>query len=102
MAGQVELGWQLQVSTEVRPWAIDLSPELDSGDVPGAATSSLTDLLTGASYPSGLAGDPAVVGSVVTQAVQSLLPGHNYRLVITVAMGGAKETATALLISVPY
>lgn len=103
MASDVEIGWRTQTSTEVRPWAIDLAPEMDVGDVPASpGVATLTDLLTGMAYPAGLSGATVVVGTVVTQSVQALQPGHNYRLVITVGMGGSKETATVLLLRCPY
>jgi hypothetical protein len=98
----VEIGWQTQITTESRPWAIDLSPEMDLSDVIGSATATLTDLLTGLAYPTGLVGSPTVSGSTVTQVVASLVAGHTYRLVITAAMGGSKQTATSLLLNCPY
>lgn len=98
----LEIGWRTQLSTEWRPWAIDFTPELDSLDVVGATTATLTDLLTGLSYPGGLSGSPTVVGNVATQAVTALVAGHNYRLVLTANMGGQKETSTVLLLQCPY
>lgn len=102
MANQVEIGWRTQLTTETRPWAIDFAPEMDVGDVVGATTATLTNLLTGANYPGGLSGSPSVVGTVVTQTVTALVAGVNYRLVLTANMGGAKTTATALLLNCPY
>lgn len=99
----VEIGWQRQISSEVRPWAIDFSPAMDEGDVLGATTAALTDLLTGQDFSStGLSGTPSVTGTVATQNVHALAPGHSYRLVLTASMGGSKETAVALLLSVPF
>lgn len=98
----VDLGWQTQISTEVRPWEIEMAAELDLGDVPVSGTATLTDLLTGLEYPDGLSGTVVVVGTTVTQTVTGLLGGHSYRLVITVAVGGGKKTATSLKLSVPY
>lgn len=102
MANQVEIGWQTQISTEVRPWAIELAAELDVGDVPSAPASTLTDLLTGLAFPAGLPTAAEVVGTMVTQTVSGLVGGHSYRLVITTNMGGTKETATVLLLRCPY
>jgi hypothetical protein len=98
----IEIGWRTQLSGETRPWAIDLSPEMDVGDVVGTTTATLIDLLTGVSFPTGLSGSPAVAGSVVTQTVTGLLSGHNYRLVLLAAMGGTKTTGAVLLLNCPY
>jgi len=102
MPSGIEIGWRTQISTEVRAWQIDMSPEMDPADVVGSATATLTNLLTGASYPGGLSGSPTVAGTAVTQVVTTLAPGTNYRLVITASMGGSKQTAASLLLSVPY
>lgn len=102
VGSDIEIGWRTQLSSEVRPWAIELAAEIDAGDVPASPTSVLTDLLTGLSFPAGLLGSPAVVGTVVTQTVSGLVAGRNYRLVITVGMGGSKQTATVLKITCPY
>jgi hypothetical protein len=100
--GDVEVGWRQQISTENRPWAIDVSPEMDVGDVVGAVTSTLTDLLTGLTFPAGLSGSPTGSGTILTQAVSNLVAGRKYRLVITANMGGSKQTSTVLLLDVPY
>jgi len=99
---EIVIGWRQQLTTETRPWAISMALEEDAGDVAASPTATLIDLLTGLSYPAGLLGSPSVAGTVVTQSVQSLIAGHNYRLVLTVGMGGSKTTATVLLISCPF
>lgn len=100
----VEIGWRTQLSSEIRPWAIDMTAELDPSDSPSAATATLTDLLTGASFPAGLVDLPttSVFTPHVTQVVTGLTPGRNYRLVLTVAMGGSKQTATVVYLRCPY
>lgn len=98
----VEIGWRRQISTDVRPWAIDMSPAMDVGDVLASATSTLTDLLTGALYPAGLLGSTSVAGTTATQSVQLLVPGHSYRLVVTGAMGGSKESGVSLNLGCPF
>lgn len=98
----VEIGWRAQISGEVRPWTPDWSPAEDSGDVINAVTTTLTDLLTGAAYPAGLLGSPTYSGTTVTQTVQALQPGHNYRLVWLVNMGGSKVSGVALNLTCPF
>lgn len=102
MPNDVEIGVRTQLTTEVRPWQIEMQPEEDSGDVLGTATATLTDLLTGAAFATGLVGTPDISGTTVTQSVGGLIAGHNYRLVLTVSMGGSKQTATSLILSCPY
>lgn len=102
MPSDVEVGWRRQVTGELRPWQIDMALEMDAGDVIGSVTSTLTDLLTGLSYPAGLSGSPSHSGTTVTQAVTALVAGHNYRLVITANMGGSKLTSTVLNLACPY
>lgn len=97
----VEIGWRKQESHEVRPWAIDMSLEMDAGDSINSVAAALTDLLTGTAFPAGL-GASAHTGTVATQIVTSLVPGHNYRLVLTANMGGSKQTSTVLLLQCPY
>lgn len=103
MPGHITVdGWEEVGSGENRPLAVDLAPEMDPGDIAGSITSTLTDLLTGLSYPTGLSGSPSVVGTVATQAVTSLVPGHNYRLVLAVNMGGSKVTESAVKVVCPF
>lgn len=97
-------GWRTQTSSEVRPWAIDLTAELDPSDVVASATATLTDLLTGSDFPDGLSGssETAITAPHVTQTVLGLVAGHNYRLVLTVNVGGSKRTSTVLLLTCPF
>lgn len=103
MTSTVDVGWEQQTSTEVRPWGLDFSPAMDVGDVLGDTTAILIDLLTGTDFSStGLSGDPQVGGTIATQTVLALVPGHNYRLILTANMGGVKETAVGILITCPF
>lgn len=105
MASDVEIGWRTQISSEVRPWAIDLTQELDDGDVPAFVSSTLTDLMDGSDYSTGLASAPVLVVSpvrTVTQVVSQLVPGHRYRLVLTVIMVASKQTNTVLNLYCPF
>lgn len=101
-ATDVEIGWRTQVSTEIRPWQIDMAAEMDSGDAIGSVTAALTDLLDGTAYEGGLSGGATFSGTTVSQTVAALAPGHSYRLVLTAAMGGSKQTSTVLLLSCPF
>lgn len=102
MANTIEIGWQRQLTTETRPWEIEMAAELDEGDIISAVSATLVDLLTGLSFPSGLSGAASFSGTTVSQATSGLVAGHNYRLVLTAAVGGSKQTATVLLISCSY
>lgn len=101
MASQ-ELGWERQLTPETRLWEIEWAPAEDAGDVIGSITSTLTDLLTGLSYPAGLLGSPTFSGTTVQQAVTALQAGHNYRLMFSANMGGVKVSSQPLLLSCPY
>jgi len=98
------LPWQTQYSTETRVYGINLINEMDPGDVLASATSSLTDLLTGVTMtgPPMLASAPSVLGTTITQVVTALVPGHNYRLMVSGSMGGAKVTSDSVPINCPY
>lgn len=98
----IEVGWRRQTSSEVRPWLFDLTPEMDSGDVVGATSATLTDMAANTAFPDGLAGAATPSGNTVTQAISGLVPGHYYRLVLTSSMGGSKLTAVALNIACPF
>lgn len=100
----VVIGWRTQTSSETRPWAIDLTDELDSGDVVASATATLTDLLTGADFPAGLTGSVTASSTAphLIQSVTGLVAGRNYRLVLTADVGGSKRTATVLLLTCPF
>jgi hypothetical protein len=102
ITNDVDIGWRTQLSTEYRLWDIDLAPELDVGNVPNSATATLIDLLDGTSFAAGLAGSVVVSGTTVSQAVHSLVPGHNYRLVITTNVGSSVLTAAVLKLSCPF
>jgi hypothetical protein len=98
----ITVGWRTQYSTETRPWSMDWTLAEDQGDVIGAVTSTLTDLLTGLPYPGGLLGAPTGSGVTVTQTVTALVPGHNYRLMWSANMGGSKISSEPLLLNCPY
>lgn len=103
MPGRITVdGWEEVGSGENRPLAVDLAPEMDPGDIAGSITAALFDLLTGLNYPTGLSGGPSVVGTIATQAVTGLVAGRNYRLVLTVNMGGTKLTQSAVNITCPF
>lgn len=102
MPSSVEIGWRTQLTSEYRPWSVEFATEMDPGDAINAVSSTLTDLLTGLSFPAGLPTTPTFSGTIVTQPTANLLAGHNYRLVLLANMGGAKTSAVVLLISVPY
>jgi hypothetical protein len=102
VASDIEIGWRTQLTTETRPWAIELAAEMDVGDSISSVTATLVDLIDGSSFPTGLSGSASAAGTVVTQSVTGLVANHNYRLVLTAAMGGAKTTATVLYLKCPY
>lgn len=98
-----EIGWETQYTTETRPWAVDVGPSLDPGDIAATPTAAIFDLLTGLDVSSTcLAGSPTVVGTVITQTVFHLTAGRRYRLMLTANMGGTKETSQPVLIRCPY
>lgn len=99
---EIEIGWRSQASTEVRTWLIELAPEMDAGDVVGTTDATLTDLLDGSDFPTGLGGTPVVVGTTVAATVLGLTADHKYRLLLTSNMGNSKETAASLLLECPF
>ncbi len=98
----IEIGWRRQISTEIRPWTPDWFPAEDSGDAISGVTTTLVDLLTGLSFPTGLVGSPTFSGTTVTQTVGNLVAGHNYRLVWSASMGGGKISSVSLNLACPY
>jgi hypothetical protein len=103
MAHDTVIGWREQLSSETRPWSIDMTLAMDPGDAVGAATSTLTDMIDGTDFAAGLLGSPVVVSATnVTQTVTALAPGHRYRLEVLADMGGSKRSAVVLLLAVPY
>lgn len=102
MAG-VDLGWQTQYTSEVRPWAVNLSLIMDPGDVASAPSATITDLLTGLDVSAAcLSGEPTIAGTTITQTVFQLTAGRNYRLQLTANMGGTKQTSQPVLIRCPF
>lgn len=97
--------WQTQYSSETRIYGIDMALDMDPGDVLGStATANITDLLTGVTVtgPPMLPFSPSVSGTVITQEVTGLTPGHNYRLMVLGSMGGVKVTGAVVNIGCPY
>jgi hypothetical protein len=102
VANDVEIGARTQLSTETRPWQVEMAAAEDAGDAIGSVTTTLVDLLTGASFPTGLSGAPTFSGTTVSQTVTALVAGHYYRLVWSANMGGAKVSAVSVILQCPY
>jgi hypothetical protein len=81
-----------------------MQPAEDSGDVIGTVTATLTDLLDGSDYAEGLFGAPfsSADSTIISQSVQDLQAGHNYRLVLSAHVGGSRISAVSLILSCPY
>lgn len=84
-------------------WAYDVTNQLTGGATLASVTSSsLTDLKTGASYPTGLSGAPSVSGATVRQRVVGLVVGKTYRLAWLWVDSAGNTQASAIVLSCPW
>lgn len=90
-----------QASTESIPWGLDVAPLLAAGEMPTNASCLLTDLATGVNYAAGLSGPPAILGTVITQTVTTLVAGHTYNLIYTFQAAPGKIFSPAVRIACP-
>lgn len=81
-------------SSEIRAVGLNVSHLLASGEAILSLTATLTDLATGASYPTGLQGSPSTDNVQVVQVVKLLLPGHTYRLTFVLTL-----SATSVIVA---
>lgn len=89
-------------STETVPLTFEMADMLASGESVASPTTSLTNLITGASYSSGLSGSPAVSDTRILQSVTALVAGQRYRLVVTMTPSAGKTLSSELIIEVPF
>jgi len=84
-------------------WAYDAAAQLAAAVTISSVTSaSLTNVKTGASYPTGLSGSPSLSGTSLRQRVLGLVAGETYRLVwVFVDSAGNTQTA-GLVLECPY
>lgn len=89
-------------STETVPLAFDMADLLAAGESVASPSVSLTNLITGASYASGLSGSASVSGTRILQSVTALVAGQRYRLVVTMTPAAGKTLSAELIIEVPF
>lgn len=90
------------LSVESHPLGFDARLVLQAGETITAPQAQLLDAGTGQSYPGGLVGPPTVSGTVITQRVANLQPGHTYWLIVSFTASGGTVWGGFLTIRCPH